>query len=109
MREIDRSYSVLGVRPGTAPEELKRVYRELVREWHPDQFPRDSRQHKLAEEKLKAINVAYAMVVAHGTMEVPEAPARRRPSPPSPNGYSARSAYAAYGGTTAAEPETETE
>lgn len=31
----------------------------LVKRWHPDQFAHDPAQQKLAEDKLRAINVAY--------------------------------------------------
>ena len=52
-------YETLGVADGATPEHLKRAYLALVKRWHPDRFAHDPAQQKLAEEKLRAINVAY--------------------------------------------------
>ncbi len=51
-------YSVLGVDPGASDEEIKKVYRELARKYHPDNY-QDNPLADLAEEKMKAINEAY--------------------------------------------------
>ncbi len=48
-------YGILGVSKGVSPEELKRAYRNLSKEWHPDKHKGD----KAAEDKFKAINEAY--------------------------------------------------
>jgi tetratricopeptide (TPR) repeat protein len=42
--------------------EIRRAYRELVREWHPDRFAADEAKKRLAEEKLRKINRAYALL-----------------------------------------------
>ncbi len=52
-------YETLGLAPGASPELLKRAYLALVKRWHPDRFANDPAQQKLAEEKLRSINVAY--------------------------------------------------
>lgn len=52
-------WEVLGLAEGAPPELLKRTYLALVKRWHPDQFAHDPAQQKLAEDKLRAINVAY--------------------------------------------------
>lgn len=48
-------YSLLGVEPKATPEEIKRAYRKLVFQYHPDRNP-DNRE---AAEKLKEIMAAY--------------------------------------------------
>jgi hypothetical protein len=56
---MDDYYQVLGLRPGASPNEIRQAYRDLARVWHPDRFVHDARLCKLAEEKLKEINIAY--------------------------------------------------
>lgn len=56
---MDKYYQVLGLRPGASLKEIRQAYRDLARVWHPDRFVHDARLYKLAEEKLKEINVAY--------------------------------------------------
>lgn len=51
-------YSVLGVDPGASDEEIKKVYRELARKYHPDNY-QNNPLADLAEEKMKAVNEAY--------------------------------------------------
>ena len=51
-------YEVLGVSPNASDEEIKKVYRDLARKYHPDKY-RDSDLADLASEKMKEINAAY--------------------------------------------------
>ncbi len=51
-------YSVLGVSPSASDDEIKKVYRELARKYHPDNYV-DNPLADLAQEKMKAINEAY--------------------------------------------------
>jgi DnaJ like chaperone protein len=58
-------YAILGVSPDISDDELKRAYRALVRENHPDKlFAQGLPQEfiDVANEKLKAINDAYERV-----------------------------------------------
>ena len=51
-------YSVLGVSPSASDDEIKKVYRELARKYHPDNYV-DNPLADLAQEKMKAVNEAY--------------------------------------------------
>lgn len=50
-------YEVLGVSKSATPEELKKAYRKLALEWHPDR-----NKSPQANEKFKEINEAYAVL-----------------------------------------------
>lgn len=60
--DIQTSYEIMGLEPGTPPAEVKQCYRDLVNVWHPDRFANNPRLQKKAEEQLKAINAAYAVL-----------------------------------------------
>ena len=48
-------YKVLGVGRNASDEEIKKAYRKLARQYHPDRNPGDAR----AEERFKEISAAY--------------------------------------------------
>jgi curved DNA-binding protein CbpA len=52
-------YAVLGVPPAATDEEIRRTYRRLALQWHPDRNPGDPR----AEERFKEISEAYAVLM----------------------------------------------
>lgn len=51
-------YEILGVPRNATTEEIKKAYRRLAMQYHPDRNPGD----KAAEEKFKLINEAYAVL-----------------------------------------------
>jgi molecular chaperone DnaJ len=51
-------YQVLGVDKKASPEEIKKAYRKLARQYHPDRNPGDEK----SEERFKEIQAAYDIV-----------------------------------------------
>ncbi|MEZ4430703.1 MAG: J domain-containing protein [Nannocystaceae bacterium] len=51
-------YAVLGVPPEATPDEIKRAYRRLAMETHPDRHPNDPD----AEDRFRRISAAYAVL-----------------------------------------------
>ena len=51
-------YKILGVSENASDDEIKKVYRDLARKYHPDNY-HDNPLADLAQEKMKEINAAY--------------------------------------------------
>ena len=51
-------YKILGVSKNASQEEIKKAYRKLALQYHPDK----NKGNKSAEEKFKKINEAYAVL-----------------------------------------------
>lgn len=58
-------YEVLGVRKGASQDEIKRAYRKLAKQYHPDNYANNPLSD-LAEEKFKEINEAYEQLINGG-------------------------------------------
>ena len=55
---IDDPYKVLGVSPDASDDEIKRAYRQLAKQYHPDRNPGDAE----AAKKMQQINAAYEQI-----------------------------------------------
>jgi len=59
-------YTVLGVSRLSRPQEIRRQYRRLVRQYHPDLFASQARKNadfqRQCEHKLAEINHAYTLL-----------------------------------------------
>ena len=51
-------YKILGVSPGASDEEIKRAYRKLAKQYHPDLHPGDAE----AARKMQQVNDAYERI-----------------------------------------------
>jgi len=51
-------YSVLGLQKGASADDIKKAYRKMSKEWHPDKH----KGEKDAETKFKEINEAYEVL-----------------------------------------------
>lgn len=55
-------YKVLGVSPSASTEEIKNVYKQLAKKYHPDNYA-SSPLEEVASEKMKEINEAYDQIM----------------------------------------------
>jgi molecular chaperone DnaJ len=58
MPAVRDPYKALGVEKKASPEEVKKAYRKLARQYHPDKNPGD----KQAEERFKEVQEAYSIL-----------------------------------------------
>src|SRR5664279_1189286 len=56
--EFKDYYAILGVSRGASAEDIKKAFRKLARQYHPDK----ARDKKAGEEKFKEINEAYEVL-----------------------------------------------
>lgn len=80
---IDDPYKVLGISPDASDEEVKRAYRRLAKQYHPDRNPGDAH----AAQMMQKINAAYEQI------KNPEKAAPNR----SYSGQQSSGGYGAYG------------
>jgi molecular chaperone DnaJ len=56
--DLRNYYRILGISPGASTEEVKRAYRRLAKELHPDRHSNDP----AATAKFQALNEAHAVL-----------------------------------------------
>ena len=60
VNEASQHYAVLGLEPDASDEDIKKAYRKLSMQYHPDKVSHLGTEfRKIAEEKMKEINAAY--------------------------------------------------
>lgn len=57
--ELERCYATLGLNNSASIEQVKERCKELIKQWHPDQFKDDPARHQVAVEKFAAFKKAY--------------------------------------------------
>ena len=75
-------YKVLGVSPNASDEEIKKAYRRLAKQYHPDRNPGDA----TAAKKMQEVNAAYEQI------KNPEKAQKQQ------GGYNPYGSYNPYGG-----------
>jgi len=64
-----KCYKILELDHEASMDEVREAYIDMVRVWHPDRFTNNPRLREKAEEKLKALNIAYAEIRARTPTE----------------------------------------
>ena len=64
MKKINEYRKLLGVTESAELKDLKTIYRNLMKDWHPDKFAEDHDDKHHAEEKSKHIIEAYHFLVS---------------------------------------------
>jgi curved DNA-binding protein CbpA len=64
MKKIIEARKLLGVDKGAELKDLKSVYRNFMKDWHPDKIQDDEAKKLQAEEKSKAVIEAYHLLVS---------------------------------------------
>ncbi|MBN1609998.1 MAG: response regulator [Polyangiaceae bacterium] len=54
---------LLGLDRGATPDDCRRAYKDLVEVWHPDRLAHNERLRRLATDRLKEINEAFAYLM----------------------------------------------
>ena len=63
MASLHDDYAVLNLEPGSTKEEIKRAYRQLAQQWHPDKFSQKPEQLSAARAKFELIKAAYDRLI----------------------------------------------
>ena len=59
MKATTNCWEILGVAEHATPKEVKKAYRALVKQWHPDRYVHNPQLQRQAETRLSEINQAY--------------------------------------------------
>lgn len=74
--------SILGVSPGASADDVRRAYRRVIRDRHPDLAGSDPDATRQTARVTQAYAVVTAAVKANGGASVPDVPPPPRPPPP---------------------------
>ncbi|AFY36628.1 heat shock protein DnaJ domain protein [[Leptolyngbya] sp. PCC 7376] len=66
MTDLEHYRQLLNVTKDSSKVDIKKAYRKLAKQWHPDKFYQDPEKHKVAEEKFKSITLAYEFLINNG-------------------------------------------
>ncbi len=64
MKRIDRHRAILGVDINSSLEDLKKVYRKIMMQWHPDKFQHSEEAKLEAEQKSTKLIASYHFLVS---------------------------------------------
>jgi hypothetical protein len=64
MKRIERHRAILGVDEKATLSDLKKLYRKIMMEWHPDKFQDSDEAKKMAEEKSAKLIASYHFLVS---------------------------------------------
>jgi curved DNA-binding protein CbpA len=65
MKDINKYYEMLGLKPGTTKEEIEQTYKDLLNVWNPDDFNDEPSLQQKAREKVKEIDETYKRLMLH--------------------------------------------
>ncbi|PWH87121.1 KTSC domain-containing protein [Brumimicrobium oceani] len=64
MKRINQYKKLFNIESEIDLAELKKTYRSLVKEWHPDKFQEEDEKSALAEEKSREITQGYEFLIS---------------------------------------------
>ncbi|MEK7484160.1 MAG: DnaJ domain-containing protein [Planctomycetota bacterium] len=63
--KLAQYYANLEVPSGASLEEIRRAYRQLIKQYHPDLYENDPNKRQTAEQILKKLNEAFSYLEDH--------------------------------------------
>ena len=72
--EIRQCFKVLELDLNASLDDVRKAFRNIVKIWHPDLYAGSPQLKGMAEEKLKAVNAAYAAVKSYLALRKDMAP-----------------------------------
>lgn len=89
--QLDDDFRALGLEPGAGAPEVRKAYRRLVKQWHPDRHHGENYEARAsAEKKFREIDEAYRRIArTWGKAKRPARPAGKDFSTPRPAGAKA--------------------
>lgn len=63
--KLKKAMDIFELNADATQEDIRNVYKDLVKIWHPDRFINDTHLLKITESKLSEINEAYKVITSH--------------------------------------------